>query len=213
MHNSSTMRFVPVTDYPRQAIFDFFRPYPNPFYSITFELDATALRNWCKENGYPVYLNLCYFLTRAAQEVDNFHYRMLDGELVRYDHLHIGMTVPSADGLWSFAHYEADPDPHAFNRLAATHAEDGRGESTLDTKDHTNFLYCTAIPGVSFTAFVHATPADTTDGAPRVAFGKFIESDGRLKVPVGLTVNHIFIDGADLGTLAEAAEDLFADPR
>lgn len=202
-----------VENYYRQQHFDFFRPYPNPFYSITFELDATALKALCKERGYPVYLNLCYFLTKAMQEVEDFRYRLLDDEIVLYDALHLGITVPSADGLFSFAHYEFHPDTETFNRRAAAHADEGRGQATLETRNHTNYTYCTAIPGVSFTSFVHATPADTTEGAARVAFGKFIEREGKLLVPVGMTVNHIFIDGSALGALADKAEQLFRAPQ
>ena len=202
-----------VEAYYRQQHFDFFRSYPNPFYSITFELDATELKSFAKAQGYPVYLNLCYFFTKAMQQVEDFRYRLLEGRIVLYDTLHLGITVPSADGLFSFAHHEYHPDTYLFNRLAARHADEGRGEATLATRDHTNYTYCTAIPGVSFTSFVHATPADTTDGAARIAFGQFVEREGRLIVPVGMTVNHIFIDGSALGSLAEGAQRLFSAPK
>jgi len=202
-----------VESYFRQQHFDFFRPYPNPFYSITFELDATALKAFVKEKGYPVYLNLCYFLTKAMQEVEDFRYRLLDDQIVLYKTLHLGITVPSADGLFSFAHYDFHPKVDIFNQRAASHADEGRGEATLETKKHTNYTYCTAIPGVTFTSFVHATPEDTTDGAARIAFGQFTERQGRLIVPVGMTVNHIFIDGGALGALAQGAQRIFSAPE
>ena len=206
------MRYRAVENYHRQQHFDFFRPYPNPFYSITFELDATDLKVWLKQKGYPIYLNLCYFLTKAMREVEDFRYRLLDDQMVLYEDLHLGITVPSSDGLFSFAHYDFHPDTATFNRMAAEHADEGRGEATLETMSHTNYTYCTAIPGVAFTSFVHATPADTTDGAPRIAFGQFVEREGRLMVPVGMTVNHIFIDGSALGALAQGAQALYSNP-
>jgi chloramphenicol O-acetyltransferase len=43
------------------------------------------------------------------------------------------------------------------------------------------------------------------------AFGRFREEGGRLFVPVGLQVNHMYVDGLDLGDLFEAAQLSFAD--
>lgn len=201
-----------VDSYYRQQNFDFFRGYPNPFYSVTFNLDATEIKRFCREQNHPVYLSLCYFFTRAMQPVEDFRYRLLDGQLVLYDQVHIGMTVPAPGGLFSFAHFDMSPDPASFYRRAKEVEDQGRKAATLETQEHTNYNYFTAIPGLAFTCFAHATPADTTDGAPRVAFGKFFEQNGRTLVPVGLTVNHIFIDGQALGYLGENAEREFAAP-
>ena len=159
-----------------------------------------------------MFLNLCYFLARAMQPVEDFRYRLLDGQIVLYDAVHIGMTVPADDGLFSFVHHEYHPDAEVFNAEAAKRSDAGRGASTLDGESHTNYIYATAIPGVAFTNFVHATPADLTDGAPRVAFSKFTVREGRRVVSLGFTVNHLFIDGAALGRLAESAEAVFSSP-
>jgi chloramphenicol O-acetyltransferase len=50
---------------------------------------------------------------------------------------------------------------------------------------------------------------DPTAGQPEAAFGKFTLRDGRTIVPVGILVNHLFVDGADLGDLYEAAAASF----
>ena len=44
------------------------------------------------------------------------------------------------------------------------------------------------LDDVRFTGFTHATPDDTLDGRPRVAFGKFSMANGRLIVPQGETM-------------------------
>lgn len=206
------MPYRVVDRYYRQQNFEFFRNYPNPFYSITFHLDATALKRFCRRHGHPVYLSLCYFFTRAMQKVEDFRYRLIDDQIVLYEQIHIGMTVPAPEGLFSFAYFDAHPDTETFFRQAEGQREQGRNEASLVTREQTNYNYFTAIPGLSFTCFAHATPADTSDGAPRVAFGKFFEQGDRLMVPVGMTVNHLFIDGQALGRLGENAEQELAEP-
>ena len=207
------MAFRIVEDYHRQQHFDFFRSYRNPFYAVTVELDITHLKAFTDAAGYPVYLNLCYFFTRGMHAVEDFKYRLRDGEIVRYDRLEVAATLPSPDGLFSFAYFGYDDDCARFNRRAAEIDASIRRRTTLAQPDDTNHVLFTSLPAVRFTGFTHATPEDTTDGRPRAAFGRFFARDGRLMVPVGLEVNHIFIDGSAVGELLEAVQNAYDDPN
>ena len=61
-----------VESYHRQKIFDFWSEYENPFYSATFHLDIRRLKAYCAAQGYPLYLNLCYFMIRAMRGIEDF---------------------------------------------------------------------------------------------------------------------------------------------
>ena len=50
-----------VERYYRQEHFDFYRDYRSPFYSVTFDLDATRVKAFADQRGYSTYANLCYF--------------------------------------------------------------------------------------------------------------------------------------------------------
>ena len=200
-----------VETYYRQPVFDFYRASRNPFYSLTFELDAAPVKKFLDRHGYPVYLNLCYFFIRARQSLEDFRYRLLDDRIVLYDVVHPGLTYPAAGGLFSFVHFTYDPDVERFNRTARDVLPPPDAPASLETLEHTNYVFFTAIPGVPFTSFAHASD-DPAHGAPRVAFGKFRRDGSRLLVPVGLQVNHLFIDGRALGELYEQVTALFANP-
>ncbi len=206
------MTYRIVDNYHRQRHFDFFRSYGNPFYAVTVELDITGLKAFTDAEGYPIYLNLCYFFTRAMQPVEDFRYRLRDCGIVRYDQLEVAATLPSPDGLFSFGYFGYDSDCAAFNRRADEVRAAIRQHTTLAQPDDTNHVLYTALPAVQFTGLTHATPEDTTDGRPRVAFGRFFERDGRLMVPVGFEVNHIFIDGNAIGELLEAVQNVYDKP-
>lgn len=205
------MKYRVVDDYPRQEHFDFYRRYRSPFYSITFSLDITRLKEFVDDRGYPVYLNLCYFFTRAAGAIEDFRYRVLDGRIVLYDELHPGLAVPAPGGLFSFAYFRSDPDVETFNREAAPVLQAAEARASLVESRHRNYLFFTAIPGVAFSSFTHAWD-EATDAAPRVAFGKFQRDGARLLTSVGLQVNHLFIDGRALGELVQGVQALYDDP-
>ncbi len=202
-------RYQEVDDYYRRQHFDFYRDYRSPFWSVTFELEITALKNHLAERGWPVYLNLCYYFTRAMQELEDFRYRLLDGRIVLYDVVHPGLTVPAPGGLFSFQYHQYDPDPERFNRRAARVAPaDG---VSLTESEHRNYVFFTALPGVPFTSFTHASD-DPHETEPRVAFGRFRRDGGHLLVPVGLQVSHLFVDGAMVGALVEEAQSCYDNP-
>lgn len=205
------MLYKVITNYHRRKHFDYYRRYRNPFYTMTFELDATELKDFVNRHGYRTYLNLCYFFTRAAQGIEDFRYRLRGGELVLYQQIHPGLTVPAANGSFSYRHFRYNDDVHAFNRKAQADWPSPDEPPQLTPSEHENHLYFTAIPGAVFTGFTHAWN-EATDGAPRVAFGSLFERNGRLWVPVGLQVNHCFIDGRALGELAQRAQQAFDQP-
>ncbi len=206
------MKYRAVTSYYRQETFDFFAAYPDPYYSISFDIEVSAVKDFAKQAGHPVYRSLCYFFTRAMTGIEDFRYRLRDGQLVLYDSLHLGMTVPAPGRRFSFVHLRYHDDVETFHRRADAVEPEGRDRATLDQEEHTNYIYITAIPKVPFTSFAHAPGRTRTDGAPRVAFGHFFPRDGRLWVPIGITVNHMFIDGVALGELYEALCQVFAAP-
>jgi chloramphenicol O-acetyltransferase type A len=202
--------FQVVENYYRKAAFEFFRGYRNPFYSVSVPLKFSRLKAFLDERDYKTYLNLCYFFTRAMQPLEDFRYRLQDGEIVLYDSIHLGLTLPAAGGLFSFAYFDYTPDIESFNAGAVLPEPDL--PPLLGERQAANHIFFTAIPGIPFRTFTHASN-DPTDAAPRVAFGKPYKESGELWVPVGIQVNHAFVDGRALGELYHRAVEIFENPK
>jgi len=197
--------FHPVQDYYRQEHFDFFRDFGSPFYAVTFRLRITKLKALLNQRQCPVFLNLCYVVTRAMHEIEDFRYRWVDDQIVLYDRIDLGTTAPGGDAF-RFDQYEYDADFDTFNAAAAARAQ---SDAPLQKASHAGYAFFTAIPGIAFTGLTHPTYADKMRAQPQTAFGKFETDDkGELWVPVGMQVNHIFIDGKPLNRLIECIEDL-----
>lgn len=203
------MKYRGIENYYRQSLFDFFSKAGSPFYDVTFHLDVTCLKAILDERGYSVYLNLCYLFTKAMQPMEDFRYRVVDGRIVLYDAVHMGMTVPASQGRFSFHYIDYDPDWERFNQDARADTYD---DVSLEIQTHRNYAYYSALTGVYFTGLTQATSPVKTDAEPKICFGKFQEQGGKLMVPVGIQVNHIFIDGIHLNELVEGVQALFNDP-
>ena len=206
------MSYSVLDDYPRRAHFDFYRAHPRPFYSVTFELDATRLRERLAGDGAPVYAGLCWHFHRALQSLDAFRVRLLGDELVRHDALRMGLTVPAPRRTFTFATFDWQPDWRRFAGGARAVLAQASERVDLTGGAEPDFAYYTALPKIPFLGFTHVPLADPTAGQPETAFGRLGERQGRFVVPVGVQVNHLFIDGGDLGDLYEAAQASFDSP-
>jgi chloramphenicol O-acetyltransferase type A len=197
--------FRVLDDYPRRPHLEFFRRNPHPFYSVTFDLDATRVRKRAHDAGGSTYAALAWAFHRALLRVDAFRVRAHGPDVVLYDSLQMGLTVPAPGRTFSFATPPWHEDGATFLREAAPVLARASREADLTGGNSPDFAYYTALPRVPFASFAHVPAADADDGQPNVAFGKFREDNGRVVVPVGLTVNHRYVDGADLGDLHDAA--------
>ncbi len=201
-----------VEEYYRREHFEFFRGHRNPFYSLTFSLEISRLKAFLDEKSYPTYLNLCYFFIKAMQGLEDFRYRLRDDHIVLYEQLNVGLTLPAPQGRFRFGYYRFHPDTATFNTQGEWKQPVEGDPCFLQEAKSEDFVYFTALPKVAFTSFSHVSN-QPTETVPQVAFGKFTLRDGRLEVPVGLQVNHIFIDGAAVGELVERAQEFFDHPE
>jgi len=203
------MAFRVLADYPRRQHLEFFRRQANPFYSLTFELDATRVRSRAKEAGGSTYAALVYCFHRALLSIDAFRTRLHGEEVVLYDRLDVGMTVPAPGRTFSFANFGWEPEAERFLAAAREAMAAASARADLTGGKTPDYAYYTALPQVPFTSFAHVALPDPTAGQPETAFGRFREWEGRSDVPVGILVNHLYVDGADLGDLCEASRESF----
>jgi chloramphenicol O-acetyltransferase type A len=199
-----------LADYPRRAHLEFFRRNANPFYHLTFELDATKVRARAKEAGGSTYAAMVWAYHRALVSIDAFRTRLHGDDVVLYETLAVGMTVPAPGRTFTFATLDYEPDGARFLERAGAAMKSASEKVDLSGGAAPDFAYYTALPKIPFLSFTHVNLPDKIAGQPECAFGKFRESEGQSFVPVGILVNHLYVDGADLGDLYEAARDSFA---
>jgi len=202
------MRFRVLEDYPRRAHLEFFRRHPDPFYAASFELDATRVRQRARDLGASTYAALVFAYHRALLRLEAFRTRLVDEQVVLLDHLRVGVTVPTPRRTFGFAEVAWNADAETFLADARSAMDAASAQVDLEVGGD-DFAYYTSLPRVPFTSFTHVALPDPTAGQPEAAFGKFRDQGGRTIVPVGVLVNHLFVDGADLGDLYEAVAESF----
>ena len=189
------MTVIDKETWPRREHYDFFVPMSDPFYTLTFPVDVTALRAWCKANRQPFYPAMVYAVTKAMEKVDAFHYKDRDGVIVRHDTLVPSFTdlKPGGD-LFYIVTLEAGEDPADFCRRAKEQSAAQTAFITDEPWDGDQLVYFTCLPWFPVSV-------------PRAAWGRWEEQGDRTSLLVSLELNHRLLDGVHVGKCYEALNE------
>ena len=182
----------------------------SPFYSVTVQLDVTGLASWARREGLSFYYALVYLCTQAVNQTEAFRYDIREGQVVLHDRREPSFTdlKPGAE-LFHIVTMPAGEDIRAFCREARQKSR--AQEVFLDMAAEAGpLIYFSCLPWVELTALTNERDFDRDDTVPRIAWGRYVEQNGRLKLGLSLEVNHRFIDGLHIGQFVHALEGLIA---
>jgi len=207
------MRYIDMETWPRREHFQLFGSLNHPHWGLTANVDLTAFRPFVKQRGLTFTVAWVYLLARAANAIPEFRQRIRGEQVVEHDVVHPAITVLADDDRFSFCFFEYVDDFHAFARPAAQEMAHVRAHPTLEDKPGDEWLFMTAIPWVSFTAFEHPMQLHPGDCIPRFAWGKFFQEGQRILMPLQVQAHHGLMDGLHIGRFYQRLQELLDDPE
>lgn len=202
------MTIIDKETWPRREHYDFFAPMSDPFYTLTFPVDVTALRAWCRASRQPFYPAMVYAVTKAMEEVDAFHYKDRDGVIVRHDTLVPSFTdLKPGSELFHIVTLEAGEDPADFCRQAKEQSAEQTAFITDGPWDADQLVYFTCLPWFPVTALKNEKDLNPSDSVPRAAWGRWEEQGDRTSLLVSLELNHRLLDGVHVGKFFDALNE------
>ena len=200
---------IDISNWERKAQYDFFSKFEEPFFGVTVEVDCTTAYQRAKENGRSFFLFYLYRALKAANQVENFRYRIVEDEVYLYDRIHASPTIGRDNGTFGFSYMSFTTNEAAFYANGRQVIEEVRQKNTLiPSGDEENVIHFSALPWLRFTSMSHARMYSRTDSCPKISFGKLTEAGGRKTMPVSIHVHHALVDGFHVGLFLEAFQDL-----
>ncbi|ADW69469.1 CatA-like O-acetyltransferase [Granulicella tundricola] len=196
----------------RRATFQLFKDYSEPYHGVCLRVDCTATYRFARQNHISVFLSLVHRSLLAANQVENFRTRIVDGTAWHYDQINAGSAVGRANGTIGFGHYPFHPRMEDFVREGSVELERVRQREDLERYPDANLIRYSVLPWFDFTAISHAHDVSRKDSAPHITFGKITESNGRAAMPVSIHVHHALADGLHVAQFVEKFEQALADP-
>lgn len=200
---------INLEDWIRKDHFKFFSQMEEPFFGVTVHIGCTKAYQKAKEEGRSFFLYYLYRALKAANEVENFRYRIIDKEVFLFDKVHGSPTIDRPDGTFGFAYINYTNDEALFYKNAKKEIEVVRASKGLKPAiSGENVIHFSAVPWLDFTAVSHARSYTFPDSCPKITFGKMVEENGSKRMAVSIHVHHGLADGYHVGLFVERFQEL-----
>jgi chloramphenicol O-acetyltransferase type A len=207
------MRYIDMQNWPRREHFKVFSAFDHPHFSMCANVDLTELLSAVKQHGYSITVAIVYVISRSANEIPEFRYRIRAEKVVEHDFVHPATTILTDQDLFSFCTIIYDQDFSLFAARAEEEIAFVQEHPTLESDPELDDrLYMTAIPWVSFTSFMHPMHLQPADSVPRFAWGKFFKDGEFLRMPLEVQAHHALMDGVHMGQFYLKVQDLMHHP-
>ncbi|PRY05018.1 chloramphenicol O-acetyltransferase type A [Pontibacter ummariensis] len=203
---------INISDWNRKDHYLFFSQFEEPFFGITIQIDCTKAYEQVKKNNQSFFLYYLYRALQAANTVEAFRYRTINGKVYVFEQVNASSTISRADHTFGFAYMDYEEDEGNFYEKANEIIKGvQQSEGLIPAVSGKNVIHFSAIPWMEFTSISHARSFTFSDSCPKVSFGKVTEKRGVRTMPVSVHVHHGLADGYHVGLFVEEFQRLMND--
>ena len=207
------MREIDLKNWPRRQHYEFFRYFDHPHFNICANVELTDFYPAVKKLRVSFTIAFVYVITRAANDIPEFRYRMRGDRVIEHEFVNASTTILIDDDLFSFCPFDYCEDFSQFSREAAEMITQVKAHLTLeDEPGQDNVLYMTSIPWVTFTGVMHPLHLQPADSIPRFAWGKYFREGDMIKMPLSVQAHHALVDGVHVGRLYTSVQNYLNQP-
>lgn len=204
---------IDLETWDRKEHFRFFSQFDEPFFGVTVEVDCTNAYQRAKENGISFFLVYLHKALKAANSIEHFKLRIIDGELYCFDQINASPTIGRSNGTFGFSYLEYHVDESIFISNATKEIELVKSSTSLFPANSggDNVIHFSAMPWLNFTSVSHARNYKFNDSCPKISFGTITEKNGTKLMPVSIHVHHALADGYHVGLFVELFENVLKE--
>jgi len=186
----------------RKKHFEFFNGMNHPHFNLTANVDITEFLKKVNAENVPTNISLVHALSKTANAIKEFRWRIRAQEVVEHSIVHPSFTVSTDEAdVFSFCTVPFQEDFKDFEKDAKRVQEQMRtNPSVEDEANRDDYLFMSAIPWVSFTSLQHAMSYHPHDSVPRISWGKFFNSGNKVMMPLSVQAHHALVDGRHMGS-------------
>jgi chloramphenicol O-acetyltransferase type A len=209
-----SLKTIAVENWERKDHYHFFKGLDYPHFSICANLEITRFYHYIKQNNLSFFISVLYAATQTANHIPEFRYRIRGDQVIEHEMVHPSFTVMTAKGVFSFCTVNYLKDFQQFNAKTASAMKTAKDRVNLeDEPGRDDLLYITCIPWISFTNVTHPIHMNPVDSIPRIAWGKYFEEGGKIKMPLSVQGHHALIDGFHVGQYFNEVQEIMDKPE
>ena len=206
---------IDINTWERKENYEFFLGFQNPTISITSEVECAGAKARAKAAGESFFLHYLYAVLRAVNEIPEFRFRIdAEGRVVYFDH--VDMLTPikvKENGRFFTIRLPWNTDFQTFYTTAKAISNDIDPNGNpydmekVGGKDLLDVILLSATPDLYFTSLTCTQEHRHGSNYPLMNAGKAILKEGKLVMPIAMTIHHGFIDGHHLSLFYKKVEE------
>ena len=206
---------IDINTWERKENYEFFLGFQNPTISITSEVECAGAKARAKAAGESFFLHYLYAVLRAVNEIPEFRFRIdAEGRVVYFDH--VDMLTPikvKENGRFFTIRLPWNTDFQTFYTTAKAIINDIDPNGNpydmekVGGKDLLDVILLSATPDLYFTSLTCTQEHRHGSNYPLMNAGKAILKEGKLVMPIAMTIHHGFIDGHHLSLFYKKVEE------
>ena len=206
---------IDINTWERKENYEFFIGFQNTTISITSEVECAGAKARAKAAGESFFLHYLYAVLRAVNEIPEFRFRIdAEGRVVYFDH--VDMLTPikvKENGRFFTIRLPWNTDFQTFYTTAKAIINDIDPNGNpydmekVGGKDLLDVILLSATPDLYFTSLTCTQEHRHGSNYPLMNAGKAILKEGKLVMPIAMTIHHGFIDGHHLSLFYKKVEE------
>ena len=208
---------IDVNTWPRAQTFHYYTKMAPTSYTVNVTMDATILKKTLNEKGYKFFPAYLYLVSRGIEKQKELRTAVKDDEVGTWDYLtpvypqfHEDDTTTTL--LWTeydssfetfYAHYIDDTAKHSCDH----------GILSAKGVPPPNAYMVSCIPWLAFNSFCLHNHGNENYFFPVFESGRMTEKDGRIQMPLSVTVHHATTDGYHLHVFFEELQRMMDHPQ
>lgn len=208
------MRIIEFDNPHRRKHFTFFQAMEMPHFSLVAPVSVSTLMTFIRDHQLHLSGTIVYLISRIANEIPEFRWRIRGDQVVEHDSVHPSFTVSTDEtDVFSFCYVDYIKDYAAFIESVKQAQINMRSNPSFeDMPDRDDYLFMSSFPWVHFTGFSHSMHIPVHDSVPRFTWGKIKESAGQTLMPLGVQAHHGVVDGRHAGVFYDRFAEYCAEP-
>ena len=188
---------IELNTWNRKEHFEFFNGFDEPFFGIVTEVECSQAIAWCRQKDIPFFHFYLYQSLKAANQVEEFRFRIEEEKPVCYDVIHASSTISRPDGTFGFSYIPFSDNFQDFSLIVKKETNAVAKTQGLRLNENTkrnDVIHFSVLPWIKFTSLTHARHFAYRDSVPKITFGRYYEENGRILMPVSVNAHHGLMD-------------------
>lgn len=205
-------RIIDESAWKRRVHCSVFRNYIEPAFCVTFEADITRFLQYVRQKQYSLTLSLVHTAAKCANEIEEFRYRFLDGNIVLFDKIDTAFTwLDKQTELFKVVRVPFLSSLGKYVTEAKETAEKQRAYFTGPLEN--DVFQFSPLPWLSYTHISHTVSGKRDAATPLFDWGRYRECGGNVFLPFTVQVHHSFADGLHLAKFAQKLQTALDTPE